>query len=861
MVGSLKIRSLFVLAGVSLFCLSGCGDKSVEPVERVASPADGAVSSSTQSDVPGTINPENWPKAEKVFAVDAEIEAKIEDILSRMTLEEKVGQTLQADISAVTPDEVREYNLGSVLNGGNSAPGGDVRAPAKDWLALADEFWIASTDTSDGGVGIPTLWGTDAVHGHNNVVGATIFPHNVGLGAANNPDLLHDIGKVTAKEMLTTGVDWTFAPTIAIARDDRWGRSYESYSENPDLVSLYAGELVRGIQGGALTDDFLGHDQMIATVKHFVGDGGTVGGKDQGDNQYTEAQLRDLQAAGYPSAIQNGVQVVMASFNSFHGRKLHGHKELLTDVLVGRMAFDGFVVGDWNGHGQIEGCTVTSCAQSFNAGVDMFMAPDSWKELYANTLAQVRSGEISEARLNQAVSRILRVKLRAGLFDAGLPSSRSNAGDWSLLGGEAHREVARQAVRESLVLIKNNNAALPIMPGMNVLVAGDGADNIGKQSGGWTYTWQGRGNNNSDFPGGQSIYEGLREAVEATGGSAVLSVDGSYDTRPDVAIIVFGEDPYAEFQGDVEHVDFGPEGPLNLMRQFQEQGIKTVSVFLSGRPMWMNTEINASDAFVAAWLPGSEGAGISDVLIASADGTPNYDFKGRLSFSWPKLAEGIAPNIGDADYDPLFAYGYGLSYAEPRNVDALPEDTGSSTGGLHSKLSLLQAGNAVGNWLLVLEDAGGTQPVLDAVMTSRGGGLLSEAADYEAQEDSVRLTWSDAAAVRLESSTGPKDYATEAGSDLGLNITYQVTSKSTGKTSIGVSCGADCVSTLDLSDDFAEAAGKGWRTSNITLKCFEGVDFSKLSSGLIIQSDAGLVMQIQSVELAQDVGSDKPCGL
>lgn len=858
MIGLFKIRRLFLVAGLSVFCLGGCDGGDAVPSNPSS---EGPIKLEAPRKSAGLINPENWPQYDPIFERDLETESKIETLLARMTLEEKVGQTIQADISAVTPDDVRQYNLGSVLNGGNSAPGGDVRAPASAWLALADEFWIASTDTSDGGVGIPAMWGTDAVHGHNNLVGATLFPHNIGLGAANNPELLHEIGRVTAKEMLITGVDWTFAPTIAIARDDRWGRSYESYSENPELVAIYAGELVRGIQGGAGTDEFLGNDQMIATVKHFVGDGGTVDGKDQGDNQYTEVELRDVQAAGYPTAIQNGVQVVMASFNSFHGQKLHGHKELLTDVLVGRMGFDGFVVGDWNGHGQVEGCTSVSCPQSFNAGVDMFMAPDSWKELFDNTLAQVRSGEITLERLDQAVSRILRVKLRAGMFDAGLPSSRANAGEWTLLGSDAHRAVARQAVRESLVLIKNDAGVLPIQPGLNVLVAGDGADHIGKQSGGWTLTWQGSGNENGDFPNGQSIFDGLREALESGGGSVLLSEDGSYAERPDVAIVVFGEDPYAEFQGDVDHVDFGPEDPLNLLREFQEEGIKTVSVFLSGRPMWVNTEINASDAFVAAWLPGSEGAGIADVLVASADGSLNFDFKGRLSFSWPRRAEGLAPNFGDADYDPLFAYGYGLSYEVPGIVGTLPTDTGSSTGGLQSKLVLISAGDATPNWAIVLEDTAGAQPVLDAVMRSRNGSLMSATADYEAQEDTIRFSWSDPATLRLDSRTGPKDYATEAGADLGLSITYQVISSAMGKTSIGVSCGEACSARLDLSDDFAAAAGMGWRTSNIKLKCFQGADFSKITSAFFIESDTGLELQIQSVELEQDIGSERPCAL
>jgi beta-glucosidase len=322
---------------------------------------------------------------------DPAIEQRIAELLSRMTLEEKVGQVIQADINSVTPDEVRKYKLGSVLNGGTSAPGADNRAAAEAWLALADEFWDASTDTGDGGVGIPVIWGTDAVHGHSNVVGATLFPHNIGLGMANDPDLMYEVGRVTALEMLSTGLDWTFAPTIAVVRNDRWGRTYESYSEDPKIVVDYAPRIIEGIQGKLGTEDFLGASRMIATAKHFAGDGGTTDGIDQGNTEISEAEFRDVQAAAYPAAIRAGVQTVMASYNSFHGRKMHGYREMLTDVLVGRMGFDGFVVGDWNGHGQVSGCTNTSCAASINAGLDLFMAPDSWKGLYESTLQDARA--------------------------------------------------------------------------------------------------------------------------------------------------------------------------------------------------------------------------------------------------------------------------------------------------------------------------------------------------------------------------------------------------------------------------------------------------------------------------------------
>ena len=843
----------FACGGALALCLAACSPNSDATSDEAA--PDTSVASEVE--MPFTINPENWPQQPTVFTRDPEMERKIADLLSRMTLEEKVGQIIQADIASVTPDEVREYNLGSILNGGNSAPGNDVRVEAQAWLDLADEFWVASTDTSDGGVGIPAMWGTDAVHGHNNIVGATVFPHNIGLGATHNPSLLNKIGEVTAREMLATGVDWTFAPTIAIARDDRWGRTYESYSENPELVADYAVELVKGIQGTLNYETFLDDNHMVATVKHFVGDGGTVDGTDQGDNQYTEADLRDLQAAGYPPAIQNGAQVVMASFNSFHGRKLHGHKELLTDVLVGRMAFDGFVVGDWNGHGQIDGCTSVSCPDAINAGLDMFMAPDSWKELYANTLEQVRAGEITEERLNEAVSRILRVKMRTGLFEAGLPSERPNAGAWENFGSTEHRAVARQAVRESLVLLKNNDGVLPIAPTAKVMLAGDGADDIGKMSGGWTLSWQGTGNKNSDFPNGQSIYNSVLEAVGAAGGQAFLSEDGSYEDKPDVAIVVFGEDPYAEFQGDVEHVDFGPTDSLNLLKSLQADGIKTVSVFLSGRPMWVNPEINASDAFVAAWLPGSEGGGVADVLIAKPDGTPNHDFKGRLSFSWPKVAEGIAPNLGDPDYDPLFAYGYGLTYSEPKELEELSEEGGSDAITGQAKLALITAGNSTAQWFMVLEDRAGNQAVLDSIAQSPGADLIARSADYQAQEDTRIVSWSGPATLRVATRNEPVDLSIEANADLGIEIKYKLMGTADGKTSLGVSCGEGCDHRLDISGSLEGKSDNAWHTSNIKLKCFGDVDFSGVTSAFFIESDAGLELQIASAKLSQDVGNDQ----
>ena len=467
---------------------------------------------------PGVIHPDAWPKGQSGMARDPAIEAEIARLLSRMTVEEKVGQTIQADIASITPDDVRKYHLGSILNGGDSGPRRNDRALAPEWLKAADEYFYASLPASPDRPRIPILWGTDSVHGNSNIIGATIFPHNIGLGAACDPNLMREIGKVTAIETRVTGADWTFAPTVAVVRDVRWGRSYESYSEDPAIVSEAAAALIEGLQGKPGDADFLRGGHMIATAKHFLGDGGTDEGRDRGDNTAPEEELRDVFAAPYRAAIAAGVQSVMASYSSWHGYKMHGNKALLSDVLVGRLGFDGLVVGDWNGHLEVPGCTGTNCAPVFNAGVDVIMAPDTWRGLYTHMLEQVGSGEIPMARLDEAVSRVLRVKLRAGVLSAGPPSTRPYAGRWELLGAPEHRAVARQAVRESLVLLKNDNAILPLNPKLHILVAGDGANDLGKQCGGWTISWQGTGNSRTDFPHGQTIFEGLQDQIVAADG-------------------------------------------------------------------------------------------------------------------------------------------------------------------------------------------------------------------------------------------------------------------------------------------------------------------------------------------------------
>ncbi len=621
-------------------------------------------------------NSAQWPQ--RVAPVDADVESAVSALVAQMTLAEKVGQMVQAEIGAVTPEQARQSHLGSVLNGGGSWPNGK-NSSVVDWVSLADRFYAASTDVSDGGVGIPMIWGTDAVHGHNNVVGATIFPHNIGLGAANNAELLYQIGEVTALEVSATGLDWVFAPTLAVVRNDSWGRTYEGFSEDPEIVKAYAAAIVNGLQGGA--SDRFGSGHVIATAKHFIGDGGTENGTDQGNAVMSEIELRDIHAQGYFSALEAGVETVMASFNSWNGEKLHGHAYLLTDVLKEKMGFDGLVLGDWNGHGQVSGCTDDQCAQAIMAGIDMFMVPFAWQAFIQNTIAQVQNGTIPLARIDDAVTRILRVKKRAGVLDGGKPSSREFAGNNALIGAPAHRAIARQAVRESLVLLKNSGGILPLAADSRVLVAGSGADDIGQQSGGWTLSWQGQDNTNADFPSATSIYAGIQSRVEAAGGSTALSTDGDFSgTAPDVAIVVFGESPYAEGAGDLDTIEYqrGNKADLQVLESLRNRGIPVVSIFLTGRPLWVNSELNASNAFVVAWLPGSEGAGVADVIFKKVDGNINYDFTGRLSYSWPKRSDQLALNRNDSDYDPLFPYGFGLTYDD---TDTLSDDLPTAVGG------------------------------------------------------------------------------------------------------------------------------------------------------------------------------------
>ncbi|WP_440057019.1 glycoside hydrolase family 3 protein (plasmid) [Pseudoalteromonas sp. T1lg65] len=804
-----------------------------------------------------------WPVIRSEVPKDAEIESKVDALLAKMTLEQKVAQMIQPEIRDITVEDMRRYGFGSYLNGGGAFPNNDKHASAMDWVNLAEQMYQASMDTSLDGIAIPTMWGTDAVHGHNNVIGATLFPHNIGLGAANDPKLIEKIAKATATEVMVTGIDWIFAPTVATVRDDRWGRTYEGYSEDPEIVRAYAYAIVKGLQGDA-NKDFLSDQHVLSTVKHFIGDGGTEKGDDQGNNLATEQELVDIHAQGYVGGLTAGAQSVMASFNSWQGNKVHGSRYLLTDVLKTRMGFDGFVVGDWNGHGQIPGCSNDNCPQAVNAGLDMYMVPtDAWKPLMENTIAQVKSGVISTERIDDAVRRILRVKFRAGLFTKPSPANRPYAGKTELLGHAEHRAIAREAVRKSLVLLKNKSGILPLSAKQHILLAGDGAHNIGKQSGGWSITWQGTGNENADFPGATSIYQGIAQQVEAAGGSVELSESGTFDQRPDVAIVVFGEDPYAEGHGDRDNLAYqrADRRDLALLKQLKAQGIPVVSVFISGRPMWVNAELNASDAFVAAWLPGTEGSGIADVLLRDANEQVQYDFTGKLSFSWPRTPEQRV-NRHDQDYDPLFAYGFGLSYQQQDSLnDNLPETYQSAE---PTNELVLHNGQIQAPWQMSL--ISDKQSTVITANSAVAGGISYRTIDRQVQEDSFQLTLSNAdpAAIAFSSHNGFREDLS-AYQEMGASLVFdaKLVAGKLDSAVVAVVCEGDTACTAQAAMTSELNSASDWQTFAIDLQCFarKNVQFDRMITPFMLRLSGSATVALNNIryDLSKEGSREVQC--
>jgi beta-glucosidase len=554
-----------------------------------------------------------------------------------MTLDEMIGQMTQIQHLALNQEaDVATYLLGSLLSGGGGAP--RTGNTPSDWADMVDGYQLQALSTR---LGIPLIYGVDAVHGHSNVFGATIFPHNIGLGATRNPDLARQVGEITAKEVYATGIPWTFSPCLCVSRDERWGRSYESFGEDPEIASMMA-TIIDGYQGA----DLGAADTILATAKHWIADGGTAGGIDQGDAQIDETELRDIHMPPFEAAIARGVGAVMPSYSSWNGVKMHANQYLITDVLKDELGFDGLVISDWAGIDQIPGDYASDVRTAINAGIDMVMVPDNY-QLFTDTLrTEILAGRISMDRIEDAVRRILTAKFALGLFAQ--PFADRTLIDQ--IGSAPHREVARQAVRESLVLLKNDGV-LPLPKTIDtVVVAGKSANDIGNQSGGWTISWQGQ---SGDTTPGTTVLEAVENAVDP--GTAVV-----FQERPkkqisgDLGIVVIGERPYAEGQGDDQHLGLDSEDTRAVGTVCG--AMPCVVVLISGRPMLIQDQLAQADAFVAAWLPGTEGDGIADVLFG------DYDFAGTLPVTWPRDMNQVPINIGDTAYDPLFAYGFGLTY-------------------------------------------------------------------------------------------------------------------------------------------------------------------------------------------------------
>lgn len=778
-------------------------------------------------DAPSTAQakPENWPIAASPEAITSPAtEREIEQIIGRMTLEQKVGQLIQADISAITPADLANYPLGSILAGGNSGPYGNERADAGSWKKLVDEFRSASRKS---GAGVPILFGVDAVHGHSNLPGATIFPHNIGLGASRDPDLIQRIGAATAAEIAASGIEWTFAPTLAAPQDVRWGRTYEGYSSDPALIASYAAAMTIGLQGELQSGKPLPADRVAATAKHYLADGGTTDGRDQGDARITEQELVAVHAQGYPPAIDAGALTVMASFSSWNGVKHHGNRSLLTDVLKGRMGFKGLVVGDWNGHGQVAGCTATDCPAAINAGLDLYMAPDSWKGLYTSTLAAARDGRISANRIDDAVRRNLRVKFKLGLMG----ETQVERGNPAAIGADAHLELAREAVAKSLVLLKNNKSVLPIRKGAKVLVAGPGADNMAMQAGGWTITWQGTDTKAEDFPKGKTIGRAIVDAVSASGGKGEIAPDGKSATKkPDVAIIVLGEKPYAEFEGDIPNLAFTPQqSDIELVERLKARKIPVVILFLSGRPLFTGKLINLADAFVAGWLPGSQGQGVADVLVAGSNGKARRDFTGRLPFAWPADAKSPLAK-------PLFPIGYGLDYTKRVKLGRVNEDPGLDLKAADGALLYMLRGKTPAPWHLGMD-----------------GAIASRAIDIGAQEDARQFSWNDKATLSI---TGAAiNLRKQVPDNAALSIDWRIDRR--GDQPVRVSFGGGSIDFTKMLRSVAEGSAI---VTKVPLRCFAdaGARLNTVAAPFQIEATRGFAASIRTVRI-EAASAELPC--
>ncbi|MGB8984063.1 MAG: glycoside hydrolase family 3 N-terminal domain-containing protein [Anaerolineales bacterium] len=598
------------------------------------------------------------------------VEARVEDLLARMTLDEKIGQMTQVENNSIAPGDIAKYFIGSILSGGGGSPNENT---PQDWYAMVEGFQNEALETR---LQIPIIYGVDAVHGHGNLLNATIFPHNLGLGAANNPELMEKIGRATAEEMLATGIPWNFAPCIAVVQDVRWGRTYEGYSEETELVTSLGTAYLKGLQ--TLTDEDNPTPSqsifVLGTPKHFLGDGATIWGSsrtnsyrlDQGNMQVPEESVRELFLPPYQGAVDAGAMNVMASFSSWKGTKMHGEQYLLTNVLKDELGFDGFIVSDWQGMDQVNPDDYyAAIVTSVNAGVDMNMVPYEYVTFINTMLDAVNNGDIPESRVDEAVRRILRVKFALGLFERPMPDKKYQA----TVRSREHLELARQAVRESLVLLRNEAEVLPLSKDIGtIFIAGEGANDIGLQSGGWTLQWQGQAGNDNE---GTTIFSGIK-SVAGSGTRVEFNRGGDFsefrdaDGNPlvaDVGIVVLSEEPYAEGVGDRADISLS-SSEERLITDMAEQSKAVVVILLSGRPRVITEQLPLAQAWVAAWLPGTEGGGVADVLFG------DYPFTGKTAYSWPRSNEQLPINVNNAGDKagcdaPLFPFGYGLEYGEP----------------------------------------------------------------------------------------------------------------------------------------------------------------------------------------------------
>ncbi len=657
------------------------------------------------------------------------VEERVNNLYAQMTVDEKIGQMIQTSKDQAKPEEIKKYYVGSVISGGGEVP---VDNTPEGWQKMVRSYQNAAMSTR---MGIPILYGTDAVHGHNNAAGAVIFPHNIGLGAANNPELMSEIGKVTAEEMLSTGVLWNFSPCISVARDERWGRTYESFGENAEIVNRLSAPMFK---------EFQENYGIVTTAKHYIADGGTTGGVDQGDAKISEEELREVHLPVYKKAIENGVKSVMVSFSSWNGVKNHENKYLITDLLKGELEFKGIVFSDWEAVHQVSGDTLyDKVVKTVNAGVDMLMEPYCWQDCIEILRSAVALRDISPERLEDAVKRILKVKFEMGLFENPLGDISKVTSDF---GSEEHKEIARKAVRESLVLLKNENNILPLRKDAKVFLTGPAANDVGVQCGGWTKTWQGgmddKVSGKKLIPG-TTIQEGFEEILGINFGEVITNPARAKDA--DVAVVVIGEKPYAEMKGDDDNKlalsggNIVLPGNLEAVKQAKDLGLPIVTVMISGRPRIINDVLNDSSAFVQAWLPGSEGAAIADVLFG------DYNFKGKLPCTWPKSYDQLPINADDlGDKEPLFPYGYGLEMDLSMPSDTTPTATPVPTPKptqITELRTLTEDTRTIGDWTLynvsnasVTEENYSQESVTDAVY---GAGIVIE--NTGASEDDIQL--------------------------------------------------------------------------------------------------------------------------